>query len=175
MIMREDEDVMIIHDSVGDVLVENHPSRMVVDDVPIILPPLILPGGGRFKSVDPVTGRHGVLVSIRHQSPPMNGDIIMWRFSMCPSGRNQSENGPLIEGRIPAREWAPFEECYEFNNKIGFRRTILGGGNNFDFNIPGVYKVYAWIQRGDDDLQVSRTQFCVFEILNSNSPITAGG
>jgi len=129
-----------------------------------ILPPLILPGGGRFKA-NP-SGPGGLLVSIRHQGPCLpSGDelILHWRFSMSPPGRMNADNGPVIEGRIPARPETPFEEGYQFSiGKIGYRKSIGG----LDFNIPGIYKVYAWVESGVTG-EKSRTQYCVFEIVGS--------
>ena len=123
------------------------------------LPPVILPGGGRFKT-------SSVLVSIRPQSTPQSGQVIRWRFSMSQSGRN--ENGPTIEGRIPGRPEVPFEECYQFcsSGKMGYRRPC-GNEYNLEFGIPGIYRVFAWIEVGGE--AVSATQSCVFEIVSSDN------
>ena len=123
-----------------------------------VLPPVILPGGGRFKSA-------GVLVSIRPQSPKSPDQVIRWRFSMHPAGRHNEGNGPSIEGRIPARPETPFEECYQFSSggKMGYRQP--NGQYNLEFGLPGVYLVYAWVEREGE--AVSMTQSCVFEIMST--------
>ena len=131
----------------------------------VILPPVILPGGGRFK-----TGpSSGVLVSIQHQTAPETGDVIRWRFTMNQTGRSNCENGPTIEGQIPARCTTPFEECYQFcPSSMGYRRSAdwSHGEYNFEFGFPGIYRVFAWIERGG---LASATQSCVFEIVSSDS------
>ena len=121
------------------------------------LPPIILPGGGRFKSA-------GVLVSIRPQSAPSEDQVIRWRFSMHQSGRSNEGNGPTVEGRIPARPEVPFEECYQFTSggKMGYRQP--NGQFNLELGLPGVYKVFAWVEK--NGRTVSVTQSCVFEILS---------
>jgi hypothetical protein len=125
------------------------------------LPPIILPGGGRFKST-------GVLVSIKHQSAPEEDYVIRWRFSMNQAGRNNQDNGPTIEGRIPARPEVPFEECYQFasGGKMGYRRPS-GQPFNLELGLPGVYRVYAWVER--DGEPISATQSCVFEVLSGDT------
>ena len=107
-------------------------------------------------------------MSIRHQSPPMGGEVIRWRFSMNQSGRNNAGNGPTVEGRIPARLETPFEECYQFvSGKMGYRRTAWANGQfNLELGIPGVYHVFAWVERNGE--AVSATQNCVFEIVHSD-------
>ena len=133
------------------------------------LPPVILPGGGRFKT-------NGVFVSIRHQStPPLSGHVIRWRFAMNPAGRSNHENGPTIEGRIPGRPEVAFEECYQFcsSGKMGYRRPLPGGQYNLEFGIPGTYRVYAWIERVADGQTVSATQSCVFDLVSPSDSSSA--
>ena len=104
-----------------------------------VLPPIILPGGGRFKTSP--GSLSGVLVSIRHQSATSGTEVIRWRFSMNQSGRQNAGNGPTIEGRVPARPDTPFEECYQFvSGKMGYRR---GSWANGQFNLSEV-------QEGDE-------------------------
>ncbi len=125
------------------------------------LPPVILPGGGRFKT-------NSVLVSIRHQSTAAPNQVIRWRFSMNQPGRCNNDNGPTIEGRIPARLEVPFEECYQFcsSGKMGYRRPSNGNQYNLEFGVPGIYRVFAWIERAVDGQIISATQSCVFEIVS---------
>lgn len=115
------------------------------------LPPLILPGGGKFRAP--------VFVALQHQTPPAPGDLLRWRFSMTPSAR--SENGPSFEGRVPARPELPFEECYQFGGKMGFRRSL--GPFQFEFATPGVYRVQAWVETAGG--LESATQFSAFELV----------
>ena len=133
-----------------------------------ILPPIILPGGGRFKT----SATTGVYVSIRPQSSLVPGDVIRWRFSMNQLGRHNSENGPTIEGRIPARPGTPFEECYQFGaaGNMGYRNSALWshGQYNFEFGVPGVYRVFAWVEQSNGAV-VSATQSCVFEIVSGET------
>ena len=128
-----------------------------------VLAPVIIPGGGRFKS--------SVLVAVRAQSVMEKHDVIRWRFSMSQSGRSNAENGPTIEGRIPARLETPFEECYQFGgSKMGYRRSSVwgeGGQFNFEFAVPGVYRVFAWVER--EGAPVSCTQNCLFEIFSAST------
>lgn len=142
-----------------------------------VLPPVIVPGGGRFKSCS------SVHVSVSSQSALEINDVIRWRFSMSQSGRHNAENGPTIEGRIPARKNVSFEECYQFMpGKIGFRRQLNCSGYNFEFGVPGTYRVFAWVERGG--VAVSSTQSCVFElvatsavasIITNEDPVSFGG
>ena len=129
-----------------------------------VLPPLILPGGGRFKSSTP--SGLGVLVSVRHQTPAASpADVIRWRFSMNPSGRQHAENGPTIEGRIPARPETPFEECYQFTlAKMGYRRLEWAQGQyTLELGVPGLYRGCAWVERSG--VPSSGTQNCVCELV----------
>ena len=140
-----------------------------------MLPPLILPGGGRFK-----IGTCGVNVSLRHQSAATMGDddyVLRWRFSMNPPGRSNADNGPVIEGRIPARETTPYEEGYQSSlGRIGYKQSAGSAGPGdtgvsgptFIFSLPGVYKVFAWIEKISTG-ETSRTQYCVFEIVPTSS------
>ena len=140
-----------------------------------VLPPVIIPGGGRFKA----TSTGGVLVSVRGQGPEWEKQdddvVIRWRISMSPCGRSNADNGPTIEGRIPARDHTMFEECYRFMpGSIGFRRadSWSNGQFNFEFGVPGTYRVLAWVER--EGRSVSLTQTCVFEIIQlSSSPSPA--
>jgi hypothetical protein len=134
-----------------------------------MLPPLILPGGGRFK-----IGANGVNVSLRHQSSDTIGEdyVLRWRFAMNPPGRSNADNGPVIEGRIPARITTPFEEGYQFSlGRIGYKQNLCSGACDtgaptFIFALPGVYKVYAWMEKISTG-ETSRTQYCVFELVPS--------
>jgi hypothetical protein len=134
------------------------------------LPPLILPGGGRFKIGGPSSG---ISVSLRHQlADTLNDDdyVLRWRFSMNPPGRTSADNGPVIQGRIPARESMPFEEGYQFSlGKIGYKRSE--NVPTFIFALPGVYKVYAWTERISTG-ETSRTQYCVFELVSTIATAT---
>lgn len=122
----------------------------------MVLPPLIIPGGGRFA---------GVQVSIRPQSAVPPDSVIRWRFSMYPPGRRQVENGPTIEGRLPPREAFPFEACYEFTpQKMGYRRCLGTDGQVLSFQMPGNYQVFAWFEDAKGHC-VSRSQFCAFEVV----------
>ena len=149
-----------------------------------MLPPLILPGGGRFK----IGSTSGVNVSLRHQSPATMSDddyVLRWRFSMNPPGRSNADNGPVIEGRIPARDTTPYEEGYQFSLwRIGYKQSgsaIVGSGEaaaaatcpTFTFSLPGVYKVFAWIEKISTG-ETSRTQYCVFEIVPTSSSHAPG-
>lgn len=142
----------------------------------LLLPPLILPGGGRFK-----IGSSPLNVSLRSQilfdnesNLNENNFVLRWRFSMSPPGRSSADNGPVIEGRIPARDSMSFEEGYQFcPGKIGYRTICESTGeetnNNsspptFIFSLPGIYKVFAWIENLSTG-ETSRTQYCVFEIV----------
>ena len=139
-----------------------------------MLPPLILPGGGRFK----IGGAGGVNVSLRHQSPDTIAEhlVLRWRFAMSPPGRSNAENGPVIEGRIPARPTTPFEEGYQFSvGRIGYKQNVGSGDTGaptFIFSLPGVYKVYAWIENTLTG-ETSRTQYCVFELVPTASTVAA--
>lgn len=127
-----------------------------MDDSVLVLPPLIIPGGGRFA---------GVFVSIRPQSPVPSGSVIRWQFSMYPPGRRHLENGPTIEGRLPAREAYPYESCYEFSpQKMGYRRSLGTPDQVLSLQIPGTYQVFAWIEDPKGE-SVSRSQFCAFEVV----------
>jgi hypothetical protein len=90
---------------------------------------------------------------------------------MNQTGRANHDNGPTIEGRIPARPETPFEECYQFvPGKMGYRRAEWSGGQfTLELNIPGTYRVYAWMEGKDDGEARSCCQTCVFEILSSSS------
>ena len=131
-----------------------------------VLPPIILPGGGRFKTSP--GSLSGVLVSIRHQSATSGTEVIRWRFSMNQSGRQNAGNGPTIEGRVPARPDTPFEECYQFvSGKMGYRRGSWANAQfNLELGIPGIYNVFAWIER--NGAPISATQNCTFEIVHSD-------
>lgn len=80
-------------------------------------------------------------------------------------GRQFYDNGPTVEGRIPARPEYPYEECYQFAaGKMGYRRSCWSNGQFvFEFNVPGIYRVFAWIER--DGQTISGTQTCVFELV----------
>ena len=140
-----------------------------------MLPPLILPGGGRFKIGLTGTSSSGVSVSLRHQSPDTIGEnfVLRWRFAMNPPGRSNADNGPVIEGRIPARPTTPFEEGYQFSlGKIGYKQNVGPGDTGaptFIFSLPGVYRVYAWVENLATG-EKSRTQYCVFEIVPGTTP-----
>jgi hypothetical protein len=90
---------------------------------------------------------------------------------MNQAGRSNSDNGPTIEGRIPGRPEVPFEECYQFcsSGKMGYRRPCPGNQYNLEFGIPGIYRVFAWIEGIDDGHAISATQSCVFEIVSPSS------
>ena len=120
-----------------------------------VLPPLILPGGGRFEN--------SVFVSICLNQSTAEGMVVRWRFSMNPTLR--SDNGPSFEGRIPARESTPFEEGYQFapQGKMGYRAKGTKT-YNFEFSVPGIYRVYAWIEEEATGEAKSSTQFCAFEV-----------
>jgi hypothetical protein len=79
---------------------------------------------------------------------------------MSQPSRSNPDNGPVIEGRIPARLETPFEDGYQFCvGQMGYRK----GTGGLEINIPGIYKVYAWIESSTGE--TSRTQYCVFEIV----------
>lgn len=86
---------------------------------------------------------------------------------MQQAGRHNEGNGPTLEGRIPARPSVPFEECYQFSSggKMGYRRP--NGEFNLEFGLPGVYRVFAWVEKNGDPVSV--TQSCVFEIISGEN------
>ncbi len=95
---------------------------------------------------------------------------------MNPPGRTSADNGPVIQGRIPARESMPFEDGYQFClGKIGYRKSMTeadaSAAHNFIFSLPGVYKVYAWTERISTG-ETSRTQYCVFELVSTIATAT---
>ncbi len=120
-----------------------------------LLPPVIVPGPGRYKSI--------VQVALRAQSGCEGGTTLHWRFTMTPVGK---ENGPTVEGRSPARRESLFEFGYQFSHGLmGYRTSQWSGGRyNLEFSIPGVYRVFAWMTDNDTGRE-SRNQFSTFEIV----------
>ena len=120
-----------------------------------VCPPLILPGGGRFAPA--------VQIAVCSQSVLPAQLSVCWRFSMNPTAK--SDNGPSFEGRIPARPDRPFESCYTFSKEfMGYRKALNA---NLEFSIPGVYRVYAWIEDANGVAR-SKTQFASFQVSADN-------
>ncbi|EER07537.1 hypothetical protein Pmar_PMAR020704 [Perkinsus marinus ATCC 50983] len=119
----------------------------MIESSGIVLPPAIVPGGGKFSA-----RMGGASVLLRMQPiTAQPGDVLRWTFEMAPAGILHEDGGPVIQGRIPPRPKSrPFEYGYVMApTMIGYRSVEDQPDANLVFSMPGTYKVFAWIQRTD--------------------------